>query len=133
MYKGGVNTINLLLDPSVSLQALGALRKLAERAQTGEISVQDAKREAQRIHPKAGRLFDVADWPGQAKATLYGAIICAVGAVAAAKIATAPSQTTVINPSAFERVIQDAAKSPAKVLHRGKGLRLKQRQKKKKG
>lgn len=112
MYRGGVDTINLLIDPSISLQALGALRKLAERAQAGKISVQEAKREAEKIHPKAAKLFDIVNWSDQAKATLYGAIIGAVALIAAARITSPASQTTAINPVALERVIQKSAKPP---------------------
>ncbi len=103
--QAGVDRINLLIDPSISLPALGAIRKLAERAQAGEISAEQAKREAEKIHPKAGKLFDIANWSDQAKATLYASVIGAVAIIAAARIASPPSQTTVIHPVVAERVV----------------------------
>jgi hypothetical protein len=65
-YKAGFDgNLNVLIDPSISLKALGAIRKLAERAKAGEISAQQAKREAEKIHLNAGKLFDIAN--GQIK------------------------------------------------------------------
>ena len=74
-YVAEADRINLLIDPRIWLRALGVIRKLAERAGAGEISIQDAKREAEEIYPKAGSFFDVANWSDQAKATLYASII----------------------------------------------------------
>jgi hypothetical protein len=64
---------------------------LAKAASAGEISPEKAKEEAEKIHPNAGRLFDIADWPAQAKATLYAAIVGATGAVMAASIVSSRS------------------------------------------
>src|SRR5579862_6010579 len=103
-YQGTVNGIEFLRDPSIPLPALGAIRRLAERAQGGEISPAEAKREAKKIHPKAEKLFDISNWSDQAKATLYASIIGAVAVVAAARIASGP--TTIVQPTTFiERVV----------------------------
>jgi hypothetical protein len=104
-YQARLDRLNLLLDPSISLLALGAIRKLAERAKAGEIDAQEAKREAEKIHPKAGSLFDIANWSDQAKATLYASLIAAVAVIAAARIASSPSQTMIISPTVIERVV----------------------------
>jgi hypothetical protein len=104
-YEAQASRLNLLVDSSISLEALSAIRELAEAAARGRISPEEAKRAAEKIHPKAGKLFDVANWPGQAKATLYAAIICAAGAVVAAKVASSPNQTVTINPIVVERVV----------------------------
>jgi hypothetical protein len=97
--------LNLLIDPSISPAALSALRDLAEAVRAGRISAEEAKRTAEKIHPKAGKLFDVANWSDQAKATLYAALIGATAVLGAAKIASSPNQTVTINP-VIERVIE---------------------------
>lgn len=114
VYQAGSDRLNVLLDPSISLQALGALRKLVERAQAGDITHDEAKKEAEKINPKVGRLFDVANWSDQARATLYAAIIGAVAYIAAAKITSSPTQTTVVNPTT---VIEHFDPKPPKSPH----------------
>lgn len=128
-YQPELDRINLLIDPSISLVALGAIRKLAERAKAGEISDREAKREAEKIHAKAAKLFDIYNWSDQAKATLYASIIGAIAVIAAARIASSPSQTTVINPIVMESVITNPAKTP-RTLNRGKAPRPKRHQQK---
>jgi hypothetical protein len=104
-YEVVSDRLNLLLDPSISPTALAAVKDLAEAVSAGRISAEEAKRAAEKIHPKAGRLFDVANWSDQAKATLYAAIIGAAAVLGAAKIASSPNQTVTINP-VIERVIE---------------------------
>jgi hypothetical protein len=104
-YKADHNRLNILIDPSISPESLFAIRKIAEAAQAGSISAEDAKKEAEKIDPKAARLFDVANWSDQAKSTLYAAIIGATAVVGAARIASSPSQTTTVQP-VIERVIE---------------------------
>src|SRR5262245_53187045 len=87
-YQARADQLNLLIDPSVSPSAVAALRSLAMAASTGKITAEQARAEAEKIHPKAGKLFDVQNWSDQAKATLYAAIIAAGGAITAARIAT---------------------------------------------
>ena len=90
--------LDILLDSSISPKALEALKRLAEQAQNGEISPERAKKEAEAISPKAGKLFDVSNWSDQAKATLYAAIIGATAVVVAARIASSPSQVVNVQP-----------------------------------
>jgi hypothetical protein len=123
LYQPAADRMNLLVDPSISLLALGAIRNLVERLQAGKITEDDAKREAEKIHPGAGKLFDIAHWSDQAKATLYAAIIGAVAVIVAARIASNPSQTAFVNPTVIERVINpSAATAPIheRVPRRGK-------------
>lgn len=101
-YQARGQFFNLLLDPSISKEALAALRQIAEDAQANRITPEEAKRRATEVAPKAGRLFDIADWDGNAKANLYGSIIAAIGAVATAYVvAGGPKESTTI-----ERVIE---------------------------
>jgi hypothetical protein len=105
-YEEGVaNQLNILIDPSISPEALEAIRRLAERAKAGKITPEEAKQEAEKISPKAGKLFDVANWSDQAKADLYAAIIKATGAIiastaaviVAAKMASSPAPSVTVN------------------------------------
>ncbi len=93
-YDFATQGLNLLLDPTITPAALTAIRQLALRVKQGEISPEDAKKQAAEIFPAAGRLFDVADWSGQAKATLCAGIITAVALVAAAKMTSGPTHMT---------------------------------------
>ncbi|RUV31176.1 MULTISPECIES: hypothetical protein [unclassified Mesorhizobium] len=80
--------MNILLDDSISPAALGALREIVRRLQRNEITPAQATVQAESITPKAGKLFDVADWSDGAKATLYASIIGAIALVAAAKMSS---------------------------------------------
>ena len=105
VYDATQKNLNVLVDKSISPEALGALRRIIERLQQGEISVHQARAEAEKISPNVAKLFDIANWSDQARATLYAAIIAAVAVVTAAKIASGPSQTIVIQPI-IERIIE---------------------------
>ena len=106
VYDATADGLNVLIDPSISLEALGKIRQLVERLQQGKISSLEAKAEAEKISPKAGKLFDIANWSDQAKATLFAAIIGAGAIVLAARMASSPNQTINIQP-VIERVIQE--------------------------
>ena len=88
VYDGTITGLNILVDPSISREALIALRNLAEQLQRGEISVSEAKNQAHLISPKATKLFDIENWTDQAKATLYASIIAAIGVVIAARLSS---------------------------------------------
>lgn len=103
-YESVAGRLNLLLDESVSPKALAHLKGIVERLQRNEITPAQAKAEAETVAPKAGKLFDIADWSDTAKATLYAAIIGGISLVAAAKMSSsgaAPAPQVVI-----ERVIE---------------------------
>jgi hypothetical protein len=102
-YEAKSDRINVLIDPSISLSALVAIRNLALAVSLGRISPAEAKKEAEKIHPKAGKLFDVANWSDQAKATLFAAIIGATAVIGAARIATTSSNKD--SPIIIERVV----------------------------
>ena len=106
VYDATLDGLNLLIDPSISPEALSAIRRITIRLQNGEISAPQAKAEAEKISPNAGKLFDIANWPPQAQATLYAAIICATAIIAAARMASSPDPTIIVQP-VIERVIQE--------------------------
>lgn len=104
IYDATHEGLNLLLDSSISPAALTAIKNLAERAQKGKISPEDANKEAKTISPAAAKLFDITNWSDQAKSTLYAAIIGATALVAAAKMTAPTTQIVNIQP-VIERTI----------------------------
>jgi hypothetical protein len=106
-YSSTSAGLNVLLDPSISEEALAAIKGLAERLQKGEISPELAQVEAEQISPKVGRLFDIRNWSDQAQATLATAIIGAASVVIAAKMSSSPNQSVDVtcNPVVIERVV----------------------------
>lgn len=56
-YKIVKGSVNLLLDPSVTPEALEALRSVADRLQRNEISREEAIAEASKISPKFSAIF----------------------------------------------------------------------------
>jgi hypothetical protein len=104
-YSKTAEGLNVLLDPSISPDALAAIRDIAERARAGKITPEQAKSEAEHIKPGLGKLFDIGNWSDQAIATLYQGVIVAVGAIIAARIALSPSPNIEVTPI-VERVIE---------------------------
>lgn len=85
--------LNILLHPSISPEALSAIRDVAQKLQRNEISKEEADSEVSKISPDlAGLLRGLKQ---ESVATIAAAIISAVTAVALAKMA-APS-TTIVN------------------------------------
>jgi hypothetical protein len=107
--------LKLLVHNTISMEALSALCRLAERAQSGEITPEEAQEKAEEIVPGTGKLFDVHNWSDQAKATLYASIIGAIAILVAAKIASAPNQNINIQP-VVERVIEPADQNSSSVM-----------------
>ena len=106
-YKTDDNRLNILIDQSISLEALAALKNLAIQVRDGKKSPEEAAAEAQTIAPKAARLFDFANWSDDAKAKVVVAIIGAITAIAVARMSE-PSQTVVnvtVNP-VIESIIE---------------------------
>jgi hypothetical protein len=105
-YRSESDRLNVLLDPSISSAALAAIRKLALAVKEGRIDASEAKKEAEKIHPAAGKLFDVANWSDQAKATLFAAIIGATAVIGAARITSTANQPTKPPYIVVEQVIE---------------------------
>lgn len=115
-YDADKTRLNLLIDESVSSAALTAIKSLAEKVQANEITPQQARVEAEKIDKNAGKLFDVADWSDQAKATLYVGIITTVGLIVAAKLNSSPESVTNVYPketTTIEKVIEHGKDSSA--------------------
>jgi hypothetical protein len=102
--------VRILFDGSFGPMILVQLARIAEKVKAGQISPETAKRQAQKLHPRAAKLFDIANWSDQAKATLYAAIIGAAAIVGAAKLSSGP--TVVVNPPAVTVIHNDYKPSP---------------------
>jgi hypothetical protein len=96
VYERTADGLNVLVDQSISVEALQAIRSIAQRLQRGEISVATAQAEAEKIAPSAERLFDFTNWPAEAKAALFAAIVIAAGQVISARMQARPNQTVII-------------------------------------
>ncbi|MEX3008963.1 hypothetical protein [Hoeflea sp. TYP-13] len=88
--------LSVLVDPSISIEALEELRKLAERLSRSDIDIGQAKAEAEKISRGSGRLFDIKNWSDEAQAMIAVAVIGAIAAVAAAKFSS-KSDAPVVN------------------------------------
>jgi hypothetical protein len=104
LYEAKVDRLNVLLDPSISIETLAVIRSLALELQKGKITPAKAKKAAEKIHPAAARLFDISNWSDQARVTLYAAIIGAAAVIYAAKIASPPSQNVLVQ-LVVERIV----------------------------
>lgn len=103
-YEATADHLNVLIDPSISVEALKALQALAAAVQTGKMTPAQAKKSAAQIHQRAARLFDVANWSNEAKATLYAGVIVAAATLLAARMAQ--PQTIVNVQPVVERAVQ---------------------------
>jgi hypothetical protein len=104
-YSAFQDRVDVLLDSSVSKEALAALTRIVEATRDNKISEAEARKQAEAVVPGAGRLFDIPNWSDQAKATLYASIIGAITVIAAAKIASSPSPIVIVQP-VIERFVE---------------------------
>lgn len=104
-YSFEAGHLSLLLDESVSPEALKAILDIAARASRKEITAEQAKQEAEKISPKAGRLFDIADWSDNAKAVLYAGILNAAAMLAPHLMGSGKEQSSAPATVVVERVI----------------------------
>ncbi len=90
-YSSEADRLNVLLDRSVSPDALRALLDIVELYRRGEITVEEAAHSASLINSLFASLFSgLADQKG----AIIGALIGAIGTILATKYASAP---TIVN------------------------------------
>jgi hypothetical protein len=80
--------LDLLLDPSISPEALAAIRELATKLHDGQITPEEAKTEISRIAPQAAGIFK-----GWTRAEMIAGAGLIVAILALAKPSSAPSVT----------------------------------------
>lgn len=102
-YEALPGRLDFVLDNSVSAEALEALLRLAQRVKRNEIPLSAARAEAERIAPRAGKLFE--NWSEQSKTAIAAALIGAIAIVAAARVSRSPEQTVIVQP-VIERIIE---------------------------
>lgn len=89
-YAADLNSMNILVDASISKDALLALRKLLTRVEAGEISPAQAMAEATKISPRLGGLFDPSTWSPEVKAATVGAVAFLLGQASGCDRASMP-------------------------------------------
>lgn len=85
-YKSDAGKLNVLIDPSVSREALLAIQKVVVRLQKGEINEQEARQEVEAVAPKVAKLFDFSKWSGKDTVNAALAIGTLITALLAAKV-----------------------------------------------
>jgi hypothetical protein len=92
------NRIDLLLDRSISPEALAAINAIAVQLRDGAISTEAAQKEIERVAPQAAGLFK--GWTRGEKIAMASAIIAAIALLK-------PSDHTVVNVQpVIERVVE---------------------------
>lgn len=123
-YDFTTERLGLVVDPSISPQALRALKSIAERLQEGEISPNEAAKEAATIDPKFGSALIVAAKIGAWAITAVLALIAvylqiqsngASSAEKAAILEALTKQTAVLEQIAAE-LSEEPADSQPKVV-----------------
>jgi hypothetical protein len=102
LYEAKADRLNVLLHPSISPEALAAIRQLALDLQQGKITPAQAARAAKKIHPLAARVFEFFGWSDPKARATY--IVGVVG-VATTLLTRPASPPTVIVQPVIERIL----------------------------
>jgi hypothetical protein len=94
LYKGTEHGLSVLIDQSVSKEALAALRTIAENVRDGKITPRQAEEQAKKIAPTAAGIFS--NWTRAEALTVAGPIIAALTAIYIAKSTPSPAPSVVI-------------------------------------
>lgn len=99
-YEGDRSHLSLLLDPSVSREAVRALRAIAAAANRGEISPKRAQEMAEQVKPGWGVFFDPRRWSESTRAAALSGLLSATGAILGSMTSSSPDvhvyNTTVV-------------------------------------
>jgi hypothetical protein len=93
LYEADGDHLNFLLDPSVSDAALAELRKLLVALQAGEITPEDAEKEAEKVHRGWGAFFNFSQWAPEVRGALIASLITAAATIVASRMSSSPSVT----------------------------------------
>jgi hypothetical protein len=74
-YDASTGGLKIRIDPSISADALVAIRNIAERLKRDEITPEEAEQEAAKISPAAANLFNLGKFPKSIRDTIINAII----------------------------------------------------------
>ena len=89
-YSAFQDRLEIALAPTVSAQARDALLALIAQVRDNKVSLEEAKNQAEKINPRFGSIFDIANWSVTDKVTLMSAIIVAAATVAQPVFAPTP-------------------------------------------
>ncbi len=110
--------LNVLVDPSVSVDILTKLRAIAEQVQSGDLTDDEAEKKASELTPKAAGLFDkLAQMPTSTKNIFIGGIIAALGYIISSGIGAVGDVTSA-------KIQADATRDVAEISRDGKSDRL---------
>jgi len=110
VYNSHAKGLNVLLDKSISPEALKLIKDIAEKLQRDEMSLDEAKTEVEKISPEVGKLFDVKNWGEQAQSVVLGSIIGAAALIIASTINSQSNNSDMIDAkpiSTIEQVINE--------------------------
>ena len=135
MLDGSYSIINdriqMVLAPTVSLEARVALLGVVDDVQSEKISLDEAERRAEKIEPGFGALFAISKWSPDARAAVLSTIvsgilsglISATGSIAAAYFAPTPiimmptTGPAKASPSVLKRgLMSSTSQSPVHML-----------------
>jgi hypothetical protein len=106
-----------IFTAGMSHEAILAVNALLSRVQRREISVEDAKREVEKIEPRARVLFDIWNWSDQAQATVLAAILLAAAGIGAAVINRSAPASNIFIENVTRKIVrssQGSSQTPPK-------------------
>jgi hypothetical protein len=109
MYR---DRLNVLIDPTISVDALIALRNIVVRLQRGELTAEEAEREATKVVQNFGDLLNFRTWPPEARAIVIAALIAAIGSIISAR--STPPDVTTLNIHPVTERISESPKEPSR-------------------
>jgi hypothetical protein len=114
-YNAIGDRLEIIFSSGVSPEARTALARLIAAVQGNEIALDDAKRQAEKISPKLGKIFDIENWSGEAKAAFFGSVLLSIATFAGAAATLAAPHFA---PPTIVQVV-----NPPPVIPSGRGLR----------
>ena len=104
--------LDVLVDPTISVDALVALRNIVLRLQRRELTAEEAEREASKAAQNFGGLLNFRTWPPEARAIVIAALIAAIGSIIAAR--STPPDVISVNIRPVTERISEAPKEPSR-------------------
>jgi hypothetical protein len=109
-YAAVGDALNAVLSPDVSLEARAALMRLVVSVQEKRLGLDEAKRQAEQISPKLGKIFDISEWSGDARAAFLGSVMLTIATLA---VAGATVTAPLFSPAPVVQVINAPPPQPA--------------------
>jgi hypothetical protein len=107
-YNAYAGRFEMILDATISLEARMAVLRIVADVQENKIALPEAKKRAEKVDRRLGRLFDISHWSDEARAQFFGAILIAGATLGAGALNAAAVRYA--SPAAV--VVQAARASP---------------------